>query len=103
MHNIFSVIPNKEERLRVARALARIANNLEGVTIQLPQASVVQALKQELENSTFEGSVQIAFARKVAVGLDVSSSSYHFKDNELLLHKILEGKKIYLTSYVNEV
>ena len=99
MNNIFSVIPKKEERIRVAITLARIANNLEGVTIQLPQASVVQALKQELENSTFEGSVQNAFARKVAVGLDVSESSYHFKDNELLLHKILEGKRIHLNSY----
>lgn len=95
--NIFE-IPNKIERVRVAKALAKVADQLENTVIHFPSSSAVEGLRQELKASVFEGGVQSNYARKIAIALDFSQSHYH-RNGKSLYNNILAGKRIYLKSY----
>lgn len=95
--NIFE-IPRKIERVRVAKALAKVADQLENTVIHFPSASAVEGLRQELKTSVFEGGVQSNYARKIAIALDFAQTNYH-RNGESLYNNILAGKRIYLKSY----
>lgn len=82
----------------VLRKIGNLFNNIEGAII-LKSDKEVLCCQEEL-NAIYQGvgTIQFAYAKRVLTAYDFALNRYH-ADGKTLLEKILEGKKIYLSSF----